>query len=391
MSLGAPLVWENPDVITVNDNLYCKTTEALGEVVDRLGAFGYAVSDRYADPDALEQHSAEYMHEHRFARYYASLDVERIKCDNCKKYIKRRGVASHGHRCEFCGAITYREMVRGDDVTFSFIAEGNDHVFWPPKLRMTIRRYDGTHLWLEPTPVENDNDFDGLSVEKALAELEKHSDKWIYDTIKGKKYIKIVEPPSFSRSAVRVIEIKQNWPKRYYSEVSVWQGREFGRYDRNFPVPMSLHIYDASQWERLTPSPTLHEQLLRTIHQTSDCGYWYQDGRKEHKTATFEALTPFVEHFTTLDIDAWKRFVPLIPLDGPGAIIAIARFCHPRPTIRNERNIANVMNFALDVVAGKPVSYREAYAAAHGLTDPAIAAVVEDIIVGYSMHDVHEL
>ena len=380
-------VWSKPQkIVTIGDNIYCRSRKARREVLHHLRLLGYRVDDRVKgggyDKEPIPLAT---INERRAYRYFARLDIMRGKCGSCGQYISTLGIRSHGHTCEKCGAVTYRELIDGSTMTFSFLSDS--HEFWGPKLRLKTKKWEDEYVWFYTSDMQGEHGLgQKLTQEQIDLYLAAHADKWCYDEIGGQKFIKIFYEGGYRTKLDQiVIETSDVWgSESNHSIVQVYRGVEYSEYER-LPVPDSLHIYETWHWKRLTPSPDLHEELFAAVRQVSDCGYYHQDGRAVFNREVFERMGTYVKYFTTLDYDAWQRLVPRIPLDGPGSIVAIARFCHPQPRVKNEPNIGNVLVVMGKVASGQQPTIDEIEAAEHGLTDPDIRQIATDMIIGFEM------
>ena len=352
-------VWSKPEEIVAigGSEMYCLTHRARDEVLARLRELGYRVDD-LADGDDSSDDAARLkaITESRGARYYAHLDISTGKCGSCQQYISTTGIRSHGHTCEKCGAITSQEIVDGSTVIFSFRDDGPTE-FWGPELQLTTKRWKDNHIWCYTSGMRGKRGLGSHEMTPGEIEeyLAKHHDKWRYETIDDEQFLVVFYEfrPRLTYPN-QLIVMKDIWGGvSNYSIVRVYEGKEYSEY-RQLPVPDSLHIYDTQDWERLQPSPDLHERLFTAVRQVSDCDYYYQDGRDAFSPEMFERMGLYVKHFTTLDYEAWRRLIPRIPLDGPGAIMTIARFCHPQPRVQNAPNIGNVLVALGELASSQP-------------------------------------
>ncbi len=379
-----PFNWDDMPVVTIGRDIYCTRRSARQKVMHTLRQLGYRIDDRTTTPDYDHRtHTVAELAERRRNRYYAHLDNRRGKCGSCHRYISTQGILAHNHTCEKCGAVTYREIVDGSTVRFCFVTDSRN--FLDPELKLTAKKWDGEHIWFYAHDLQGRRGLSRqLGQNEIAAYLAEHSDKWCYDQIDGDRLIKVFYQSGWCRERDKtVIDVGDIWGhEQNHSIVRVWRGREYSGYD--FPVPESILVYETWCWQKLAPSPTLHERIFSSVGAVSDCGWYHQDGRAHFSRAWFEEMGKFIKHFTTLDYEAWQRFIPHIPLDGPGAVIAIAHFCHPNPRIENAPNIGNVLVAAGKAMSGQSLHPGELAAAIHGLSDPSVRQVTTDLIVGYT-------
>jgi hypothetical protein len=373
------------DVVWVAGSLYCKTPKALQAALKKLRAVGYTIQDNRTDGFSVRTSRAtpEQMEGEGWSLWYASLDdISRGKCKSCNSYISRRGIQMHGHKCEVCGEATYYDMVEGSTIKFAF--EGEDRGLFSPDLRMTVKRWDTDEGWLYLLWEFNEGSWGIMNPEQAEAYLAKHADKWMPVEEDGQQLIKLryhlhhMGDPINPETVIDPIDI---WGHHFnYGVVKLWEGREYSEYDRDFPIPESISIYEAWHWAPLEQSPTLHERLISAVGQVSDAGYYYQDGRPAWSYHTYEEMGKFVRHFTTLDADEWDRVSPQFRLDGPGGIADVAAFCHPDAIVENKPNIGNFLVAMGDVASGRMPDPGTAAAASRALAeDPDTQEFAEDL------------
>lgn len=127
--------------------------------------------------------------------------------------------------------------------------------------------------------------------------------------------------------------------------------------------PQRFTINEAWHWAPLEVTPQLYKRILRAARIIPDCSYYYQDGRPAFLGSEKEDMSTFVKHFTKLDIDAWDKMIKQAPIDGPGLIKAVAKFCHPLSRIEDGPNIGNWLVTAGKLLNGEPLTKEDEIAA----------------------------
>ena len=372
-----PITIDSPDVVWITGYLYCKTPEALEIALGQLRDIGYDLQDQRVDGYAVRERgiSPEELEQSDTYLWYASLkDIRRGKCGSCNSYISTAGIQAHGHQCEKCGAVTYRKIIEGSTVRFEF--RGEEHVMFGPELNMEAKRWDADEGWLY---LKYDFRQGGLCVvtgERAEEYLAHHADKWEIVEEDGERLLKLHYANDFYVRKDDVISMVEIWGHEWnHKIVKLWEGVEYSEYDHNFPLPESVHVYEAWRWAPLPASPHLHERIISAGGQVSRADYYYQDGRQAWYPRNYEEMGKFIRHFTTLNADEWDRLSPSFPLDGPGGIAAVAAFCHPDAIVRNEPNIGNF----LTAITGMDTSPRNVAMATQILVDDPFT---QDFVVG---------
>lgn len=362
----------SPDLIWVRNGLYCKTPTSLKGAIKELKCIGYKVKDLRKDKDTLERCTVEQLEAGSGMLWFASLkDVRHGKCGSCGSLISTRGIQSHGHTCEVCGEVTYYELVEDSTVRFTF--RGDDG-FFPPELHMEVKRWDVEEGWLYLKYAFLDLGRRCLFGDEAEDYLAANTDKWELVEEDGEKLLRVKYRSGFMVPRDDdTIEMRDHFGGyRNFKIVKVWDGVEYDEYDRNFPLPDTVLLYEAWRWSPLPVTPTLHERLFRVVSQVSRKDYWYQDGRPEFKRAMYEEMGVFVRHFTSLDADAWDAAMLDFRLDGPGGIDDVAAFCHPEAVVQDEPNVGNLLVALGDAIEGRPVHPNQLAAAKRVSGDPII-------------------
>jgi hypothetical protein len=349
--------------VWISRNLYCKTPEALAASLDKLRGIGYKIEDQRIEGYAIRKDrvTVEQMEQNGWSLWFARLpELRKGKCDSCNSYISVGGIRSHGHTCEICGAVTYRELIEGSTVRFRF--SGDEQVMFGPELNMTVKKWDAEagFLYLRTEFLEHG----GLCVvsgDKAKNYMARHSDKWDLVEDDGEQVYKIHYADSFYIQPDAVIEMIDTWGHEWnHKIVLVWDGKEYQEYFNDLPVPETVSIYEAWHWAPLEPSPTLHKKVLGAIGNSDDKGWHYQDGRPWFTARSFEEMGKFVRHFTTLDADEWDSRG--FRTDGPGGIDDVAAFCHPHAEVEDRPHIGNFLNGFGKAMSGQMLTDGEAEA-----------------------------
>ena len=163
-------------IVEIGGDYYVKSPEALEALLTRVREVGYRIDDLRQDNSRKERGvSVETMEQKGWSLWFAAIDVRHGKCGSCHELISCKGIQSHGHKCEWCGAVTYYEIMDGSTIRFSFIEkEGGERGF--VDLTMTAKRWDAENgfLYLYPEVLE------GLwcDEEKAKQYFEDNRDKW---------------------------------------------------------------------------------------------------------------------------------------------------------------------------------------------------------------------
>ena len=122
-------------------------------------------------------------------------------------------------------------------------------------------------------------------------------------------------------------------------------------------------IYEAWHFAPLKPSAKLHEKIISAASMVTDCGYYYQDGRRAFWDIHLYRMRLFVEHFTALNLEDWDKMIAEADKSGPGMIRAIANFCSSCPEITNKANIFNLILAVEKVYKGEGLTEGEVKAA----------------------------
>jgi hypothetical protein len=330
---------ENPtfpttDVVRIFDSMYCRSPEGLQIALDTLRTIGYTITD----PD-IDRHMRESLATPEAKARYgwplrsAKLEIsKRIKCDSCGSYLNGADYDTHGHQCESCGAVTYLDIPDGSEVRFVFL--GHDLSCGGDQLLMKVKHWDYQDGWLYLCREVGAGRYGVLGPEEAEAYLALHQDKWEAVEESGQRLIKLrYIKRGHGEHPATIIDRTESFCSRiYFSEVVVWEGREYSDRDPEFPLPKHVSIFEAWHWAPLEPSPTIHEALFDAIGMPPYTGY-YRTGptfTAEH----FKEMGRFVSELTTLNGHEWARRSPGFRKDGAGAIADVAAFCHPEPVVR---------------------------------------------------------
>jgi hypothetical protein len=123
--------------------------------------------------------------------------------------------------------------------------------------------------------------------------------------------------------------------------------RKKGFFEESEALPESLTIRETWSWAPLRKARETGEAIISAIGMTSDCGYYYQDGRKEFHDFHLERMRIFVTNFTNIPIAQWNAMIKTAPLSGPGMVKAIIAFCQnvslSEVEVEDAPNVANLI------------------------------------------------
>ncbi len=112
-------------------------------------------------------------------------------------------------------------------------------------------------------------------------------------------------------------------------------------------TPESIIIRETWSWAPLKKTGSLSDEIFPAIGMVNDCGYYYQDGRKEFYDFHLERMRIFVENLTDIPIAEWDAMIKQAPLSGPGMIKAVSAFCQDLPAeeawVENKPNAGNLL------------------------------------------------
>lgn len=344
--------------------LYVKTPHALAVLLQQLEADGYEIKDYRSGDEPKPKH-------YRYMSLRDDVCERKGKCGSCNSYIDVRGIRSHKHKCEVCGAYTYIELQDGSTVRFYWIERNERPNAFEPSMRMKVFDYDDELkcLLLYPDP-EDGNNFNDWGIDNARKSLEKNKDKYTFVEREGQQYIAIpYDVYSHMLTSESVINMADSHGHTWnHKIVKLYKGKEYSEWEK-LPVADSYNISDAWPWAPLKPSPDLHERIISAAGMVSRADYYYQDGRPAFYETQLQRMRLFVEHFTTLNLQEWDQMIWRADRSGPGMIKAIARFCHPKAVVRNEPNIGNLLVGMTKMFSGERVSEGEAEAFANAWQD----------------------
>jgi len=401
-----------------NCGLYAKSPEALASFFKELEDRGYKIKDCREERNrpSLEEQMKKgwYLW---FARLRDDVCERKGKCGSCGSYIDVRGIQTHKHKCEVCGAYTYHEFVNGSIIRFFF----TEHVrckihMGAPDIKMKVYDYDdelGCLLFYDK-PIEHDIikkqcqkalDINHKQFRRISARLSKGMRKYIrhlkaqgkyqeVEAVKSRKENRrfgkglIAIPYDLDTFSDEIITVRQIYGHRWNHEVvKLFQGKEYDDMLDHLPIPQSFTIYESWHWAPLEPSRILHEKIIRAAGMVSDCGYYYQDGREDFYDIHLLRMRLYVEHFTTIPIDRWDHMIKRAPKSGPGMIKTLATFCQSlmKEEIKeveytNKPNIVNLLNGFATVMSGKSLTTGEKDAMEDALADREIRDDIKEII-----------
>jgi hypothetical protein len=350
--LGMDLTNKDETVVAVSNSLYVKTPEALATLLCELRAIGFEIDDLRNSAHRKERcTSVETMEKNAWSLWFAHVDVRRGKCNSCEGIIDMRGIQTHGHQCELCGAVTYYEIVDGTKVRFSFIERDEETRAGLRDISLKAKRWDIKEGYLYFYP----DVLDGLYLRGSNAEqyFRQHKDKWKVVVEDGQKLVRMKYPYpwDYDVAAIEITDIYSHYMN--YQIVKIWEGKEYPEYFGNFPVPDMIHIYEAWHWPRYKKSPTVHRTILEACGQTDDKGWHHQNGSPWFQKGHWESMSVFIRHFTELDADAFDKAWPHFRSDGPGGIDDLAAFCHESAEVTNKPNMWNIVHGYSKALSGQ--------------------------------------
>lgn len=239
----------------IGNDLHCDSTRSLRAALRHLRGLNYDVKDLRKEGYSIREGrvTPKQMEQNGWSVYYASLDVRHGKCGSCNSYIAVRGIRMHGRTCEQCGAVVYREITDGTQVSFTFV---NDDQGWlKNKLRMEAKRWDADENWLylKMPPVERGSQGWFMDATEAAEYLRTHSDKWEPVTEDGEHLMRVYYPrPRLSlnhhKDARQAIDMRDIYGHEHNSTiVLLWEGKEYPEHhygsDSRLPVHESVNVY----------------------------------------------------------------------------------------------------------------------------------------------------
>lgn len=367
------------DVVKIAGSLYCKNQQALDSLFNHLSEdYDIEKSDKY---------------DHYYARLKKSVCQDACKCNYCNHYNTHFGCKVHGFTCSGCDKILYKQYIPRSPIQFSFRYEERYH-----QLNFIIHSYDmETHTLYVYDKVQKRRAYGDLNLGNSLKMLEKHKDSYVRTTINGKKVLgfycrswssedgdqvkinitSVGHPPyKMTRNPDKSLgydyELAEEDKGTHYHQVRIFKGQEYPGYsDLDLPVPVSYMIYP--HFEKAKVNKNFSAGILRIAGMSSNCGYYYQDGSQAVYPVHLESMKKFVEHFTTLDLVKFTKFLELAPLDGPEFIVALAKFVEActgvYQYVENKPNIGNVIHAACKVMSKQLLTDGEYRSAVWGLQD----------------------
>ncbi len=363
------------DVVFIEpSNFYAQTPAAFANLRELLVGLGYTVEPNKTREGAPTQN------------WYARLDDSRLKliakCRFCEAVVDREVVWRHKNLCPECHQFTFVRFPPGSTVEFYF------HPFAGRRrerdtLTLKVFDYDTALGVILFVPPDTSDPSGGL----AHAILGDHEHRWTAVTRDGLTLIAIkhdVDSQHVREEAV--IDIIEATEQQNFRNVYLFDGKEYASIYQ-LPIPSSVSIDEAWHWAPLAPSPELYQRILSAGGMTSRVDYYYQDGRRAVEERQLARMHLFVEHLTALDFQRWQKFIQRVPLDGPGFIRAIAKFCHPDSQVVEEPNIGNVLVALGKVASAKQLGLtsirmgKQEYAAIDlALNDPDCLAATTDLL-----------
>lgn len=366
-------------VIEIGRDLYTKSPDNLVALLDYLKNAHYDVEDTNSD-NYSKKPSRKVQEKEGWALWYATLNEDVLqkkgKCGSCNSYIDTRGIETHEHKCEKCGDFTFLKFVPGAAVRFKF----SDDKRGFSDLTLIVQSYDSENKELrffkrfEDVPnkksIPCNPDEILFSYKNLPAELRMFNDVFTEREIEDIPVL-VTHYDNKSKYMDRKDKIDLcdvRGSKFNFQLVRLFNGKEYSELDK-IPVPDSHLIYEAWHWSPLNPHPKLHERILRAAGLVSDCGYYYQDGRQAIYKENIMGMRKFVKNFTTIDVNSFDNMVAYAPLDGPGFIRTLAKFCHKNPVLEDRPNIGNTLVAMSKIFEGKSLSEKEIEAGKRGLRE----------------------
>lgn len=380
-----------PGVIEITMALYPKSPEIHAILLPYLYEHGYEVED-LTTPEAIEKSISgrpepEVMRANGWSTGFAKLRedaMQRVgKCGSCSEYISVRGIQSHDHQCEKCGEVTYKDMVKGSQVSLGWFREPESAVSFKVMANgeLVTSPMDGRLLLGGGSLVVERYDHESglIYCYGDIAEVEKEG----IDVGSNARelYRKLADAGHSDRIMISRNDISDVWGHVWnHKIVKLYQGKEYGEWD-HLPVSETYSIYEPWHWVPAEPSPTLHEKIISAAGMVSDKGYYYQDGRAAFYDVHLDRMRRFVDHFTTLNLNRWDvAIIWAADKSGPGMIDAIAHFCHEAPIIEDRPNIGNALIGLADSLAGKPKTRAQIEAEIRYMRTEGFDGSIDDLV-----------
>lgn len=327
-----------PETVIIAHNIHCLSEQGFNNVMEF--AKDYDVKDCMKDKS------------HPHEGYWLSLkDKVRqrvVKCNFCKNYNPVCGCKVHGFTCFRCAEVLYREYLPDAPVIFRFV----DDKYYA-KVALKIHSYEDYHLICYPDYLECSRGIYSLDTEEKTREhFEKYKDAYTEVEIDGKKLLSFYYPPSHSRSyneeKVKISVDHVGWPedstvkKCHYEEVTLYKGEEYPQnmglpFTERLPVPDSFMAYKTFEKDK-TPDKNLTRRILYAAGQTARCNYYGYDGRDYFTEGNLKWIRDYIQHFTTLNVQKFEKFLEICRKDGPGFLVHLADW------IGNETGIPQLLD-----------------------------------------------
>ena len=247
MILGMDLTVIDDDIFVDDNKLRVRSPEALERLLGELKTIGYEIDDCRKPEHCTLGASAEEKVKLGLTLWFAHLSSIRYgKCGSCGQLISTFAIFFHGHKCEKCGAVTYRELVDESIVSFSF---RDDCLPGFPKLIcMKVKWWDTDNgvLYLYRGLIPGR--VFSLSGVKAKRYLENNKSAWSYETLGKRTYIAVNYPLDRDKRPMAKVDMYDTVGHVYNSRiVKLWKGVEYGEYEK-MPVPDYINIYE--EWHK---------------------------------------------------------------------------------------------------------------------------------------------
>jgi hypothetical protein len=240
--LGLDLTNKDEAIVPVMGALYVKTPDALEILLRELREVGYSIDNLRESRDRRDRSvSIEKMEQSGWSLWFAKLDIRHGKCGSCDGLISTRGIQSHNHQCEICGAITYKKIVDGTIVRFAFLNDAdNCHCtiafkahHWDDK-----EGYLYLHPWIDERGI-------GLRGGQARTYLDANASHWKLVNHGEHELIRIRYERTWNRNTATIepYDISGHWFN--HQIVNIWDEKEYREYDPKLPVRDTISIYES--------------------------------------------------------------------------------------------------------------------------------------------------
>lgn len=366
-------------IVCIAHDLHATSEAALNQLLEFL-AEDYDIKDGNLDE--------ERPYDSYWCKLKESVCTKVCKCDFCQHNNSRNGSCCEGYTCANCGKVLYQEYLEGTVVRFTFRAQTE----WHKDVSLVVRRYDHEKRQLVCYPdYYASNSWSAVSEEEFPIFMEKHKDAYTEIEENGQKFLLF----TYSRNGYLTEDIKINMsethPHRdgrgrtqiHYETFYVYKELElktlFGMGD-GLPVPETLSVYPTF---RHRPNPVTHQDIIHAARQVSRIDYYYQDGRPAFFEPSLEWMALYVENFTNLPADRFRKFLKNCHKDARGFITGMAhwvqKYTSEEPVIEDEPNVGNFMVGLAKMGSGQSLSRGEERAFLKSFDDPSTHSLVKEV------------